>query len=166
MLATLVTEAPEDRKAWTYELKYDGFWAVCALTGGELAMWSRNELDLEPRFPRIADALRKLKLPDVVLDGEIVALDAAGGPRFQLLQSGEYREVLFVFDVLFYDGHDMRKLPYVERRKVLEKILKRAPAGIQVSETLDENAKAALDRVKKKGMEGIIAKHNSSVYEG
>jgi bifunctional non-homologous end joining protein LigD len=166
MLATLVTEAPEDREQWTYELKYDGFRAVCALTDGELAMWSRNELDLEPRFPRIAEALRKLKVPEVVLDGEIVALDAAGVPRFQLLQSGEHREVLFVFDVIWYDGHDLRKLPYVERRKVLEKILKRAPAAIEVSQTLDETAKAALEKVKKAGMEGIIAKHNSSIYDG
>lgn len=166
MLATLVTEAPENREEWTYELKYDGFRAVCALVDGELAMWSRNELDLEPRFPRIAEALRKLKVPEVVLDGEIVALDAAGVPRFQLLQSGEHREVLFVFDVIWYDGHDLRKLPYVERRKVLEKILKRAPAAIEISKTLDETAKAALEKVKKAGMEGIIAKHNSSIYEG
>src|SRR4051812_19834589 len=166
MLATLTDAAPGDRKNWTYELKYDGFRAVCALTDGELAMWSRNELDLAPRFPRIADALRKLKIADVVLDGEIVALDAAGIPRFQLLQSGEHREVLFVFDVLWFDGHDLRKLPYIERRKALERILKRAPTGIELSQTLDESADAAMKRVKKGGYEGIIAKHNASIYEG
>jgi len=166
MLATLVDEPPADASSWTFELKYDGFRALCALAGGELAMLSRNELDLAPRFPRTADALRKLKMPEVVLDGEIVALDAKGVPRFQLLQGGEHREVLFVFDVLWYDGHDLRKLPYIERRNVLKRILKRAPAGIEISQTLDESGKDALKHVAKQGMEGIIAKHNSSSYEG
>ena len=166
MLATLVEEPPADTKNWSFELKYDGFRALCALTGGELAMWSRNELDLAPRFPRIAEALRKLKVDDVVLDGEIVAVDAKGVPRFQLLQGGEHRELIFIFDVLWLGGHDLRKLPYLERRGVLQKILKRAPAGIEISHTLDEDGEAALKRAAAAGWEGIIAKHNQSRYEG
>ena len=166
MLATLVDEAPADRKNWTYELKYDGFRAVCALADGDLAMWSRNELDLEPRFPRIAEALRKMKTKDVVLDGEIVAVDARGVPRFQLLQGGEQRELMYVFDVLWYDGHDLRKLPYTDRREVLARILKKAPPAITLSQILDESGEQAKEHAKRDGYEGIIAKHNSSIYEG
>src|SRR5688572_32521483 len=100
MLATLADGPPPDDENWTYELKYDGFRAVAAISEGRLVLWSRNEIDLAGRFPRIAEALRRIKESDVVLDGEIVALDEKGAPRFQLLQQGG-REVIYVFDVLW-----------------------------------------------------------------
>ena len=70
MLATLADTPPKDEKNWTYELKYDGFRAISAIVEGRVAMWSRNELDLEPRFPHIAEALRKIRGPEMVLDGD------------------------------------------------------------------------------------------------
>jgi len=166
MLATLADAPPADAKNWTYELKYDGFRALCGLVNGEIAMWSRNELDLAPRFPRIADALRKVKIDEVVLDGEIVAVDAAGVPRFQLLQGGQHRERIFVFDVLWLDGQDLRRFPYAERRKILERLLKRAPAGVALAQKLEESGEDALKEAADAGYEGIIAKHNPSIYEG
>jgi bifunctional non-homologous end joining protein LigD len=166
MLATLADAAPADRSSWTFELKYDGFRALAGFAGGELAMWSRNELDLIPRFPAVAAALSKLKLGEAVLDGEIVALDEKGAPRFQLLQQGEHRERIFFFDILWLDGKDLRKLPYLERRAILEKALRRAPAAVKVSTTLDDDGAAALAKAAKDGWEGIIAKRNTSLYEG
>jgi bifunctional non-homologous end joining protein LigD len=165
MLATLTDEAPADRTSWSFELKYDGFRAIAAITGGKLAMWSRNELDLVPRFPSIAAALQKIKAKDVVLDGEVVVLDEKGAPRFQLLQQGERRERIFVFDVLWLDGRDLRQLTYLERRKILEKVLKGAPAAVKLSEVLEEDGKKALKDAAAAGYEGIIAKKNSSCYE-
>ena len=165
MLATLTETPPNDAKSWAFELKYDGFRALVGLSGGKLAMWSRNELDLAPRFPSVAAALSKLKLPDVVLDGEIVVLDEHGAPRFQLLQQGDRREIFVVFDILWLDGQDLRRKTYDERRRLLEQTLKRAPAAIKVSETLDTTGAAALEGAKKSGWEGIIAKRRSSVYE-
>jgi bifunctional non-homologous end joining protein LigD len=165
MLATLAEVPPRDGKIWAYELKYDGFRAVVGIVNGDVAMWSRNELDLAPRFPTVAAALSKLKLPDVVLDGEIVVLDEHGAPRFQLLQQGDRRELLFVFDILWLDGQDLRKRTYDERRALLEKTLKRAPAAVRVAETLDTTGDEALERAKKSGWEGIIAKRRTSVYE-
>jgi len=164
MLATL-TDAPPAGTSWAYELKYDGFRALCAIVDGSIEMWSRNELDLAPRFPAVAAALSKLKLPDVVLDGEIVVLDEKGAPRFQLLQQGDRREILVVFDILWLDGKDLRNLTYDERRAILEKALKRPPAAIKVSEKISTTGEAALERAKKAGWEGIIAKRRSSVYE-
>jgi bifunctional non-homologous end joining protein LigD len=166
MLATLADAPPADRKSWTYELKYDGFRALAALSGGEMAMWSRNELDLTGRFPAVAAAVSKLKLAEVVLDGEIVALDEKGAPRFQLLQQGEHRERIAFFDVLWLDGEDLRKRPYLERRAILEKLLRRAPAAVSVSEVLDMSGEEALKLAAKSGWEGIIAKRNTSLYEG
>jgi bifunctional non-homologous end joining protein LigD len=164
MLATLTTSPPRDANEWVYELKYDGFRAVTALAGGQLAMWSRNEIDLAPRFPKVADALRKLKVPDVVLDGEIVALDEEGRSRFQLLQQGN-RELIVVFDILWLDGHDLRNLPYTDRRELLEKTLRRPPALVRVSEQLDMSGDKALLYAAERGLEGVIAKRKSSVYE-
>ena len=165
MLATLADAAPRDEGNWTYELKYDGFRAVCAVIDGEVAMWSRNELDLSARFPHIAAALGKLKLPEVVLDGEVVALDEHGAPRFQLLQGGEHREKLFVFDILWLDGKDLRKLTYLQRRELLTKALKKAPPQIQLSQTIDGPGEKALKHAADTGWEGLIAKKNSSIYE-
>src|SRR5947199_9425531 len=105
MLATLA-ETPPAGESWAYELKYDGFRAVCAIVDGSIAMWSRNELDLAPRFPAVAAALSKIKVAEVVIDGEIVVLDEHGAPRFQLLQQGDRREILIVFDILWLAGGD------------------------------------------------------------
>jgi DNA ligase D len=166
MLASLTDAPPRDAKNWAYELKYDGFRAVAAIVDGDIAMWSRNELDLAPRFPAVAAALSKLKLPDVVLDGEIVVLDEHGVPRFQLLQQGERQELMVVFDILWLDGQDLRKLSYDQRRALLEKALKRTPAAIKVAERLETDGDASLERARTSGWEGIIAKRRSSIYVG
>jgi bifunctional non-homologous end joining protein LigD len=165
MLATLADEAPRDASNWAYELKYDGFRAISAIVDGRIAMWSRNELDLEPRFPHIGEALRKLRGPEMVLDGEVVALDAHGAPRFQLLQQGDKKEKLFVFDILWLDGHDLRKLTYLERREILKRALRKSPATIALSQTLDLAGEEARDYAKKHGWEGVIAKKKTSCYE-
>ncbi len=166
MLATLVSEPPPDAKSWAYELKYDGFRALTAITNGDMAIWSRNELDLIPRFPQVAKAMAKLKTADVVFDGEIVAEDENGVPRFQLLQGGTNREKMIVFDVLWLDGEDMRRRPYTERRALLEKLLRRAPAGVELAQRLDMPGTDALRHAAAGGWEGIIGKRLTSVYEG
>src|SRR5512141_482029 len=122
MLATLVADFPRDEQNWTLELKYDGFRAVSALSGGALALWSRNALDLSSRFPEVAAALRSMRSAEAVLDGEIVVLDEKGAPRFQLLQQGNARNAIyFVFDLLWMEGKDLRRVPLEERRALLEK---------------------------------------------
>lgn len=165
MLATLADSAPRDEENWTYELKYDGFRAISAITPDGVAMWTRNEIDLKTRFPHVARALETWKAPEMVLDGEIVALDEKGAPRFQLLQGGEHAEKLFVFDVIWLDGRDLRRLPYTERRALLEKALRRAPAAVKVSQIVRGPGKEALDRAAAAGYEGLIAKRNTSLYE-
>ena len=164
MLATLADLPPPDENNWTYELKYDGFRALSAIIDGKVSMRSRNDIDLQPRFPQIGAALSKLRLPDVVFDGEIVALDEEGRPRFQLLQQGR-DEKLFVFDILWLDGRDLRKLTYVERRELLEKALRKPPALISISERFDGIGEEALEEARRRGLEGIIAKRKTSRYE-
>ncbi|HUJ14318.1 MAG TPA: DNA ligase D [Thermoanaerobaculia bacterium] len=166
MLATLASEPPADDANWIYETKYDGFRALTAIAGGRMAMWSRNELDLAPRFPLIAEAMKKIKVKDAVLDGEIVALDDKGVPRFQLLQQGEQREVIFIFDLLWLDGRDLRNQSYEQRRAALEKLLRRPPARVRLSEQIALPGREALKRAAARGEEGIVAKRKTSMYEG
>ncbi|HXI11650.1 MAG TPA: DNA ligase D [Thermoanaerobaculia bacterium] len=166
MLATLATDLPGSRENWLLEMKYDGFRAIAAIVGGEVAMWTRNALDLSSRFPHIAEALAHLKVEDAVIDGEIVALDASGAPRFQLLQQGENSELIFVFDLLRLNGHDLRSQAVEARRSLLEMLLKRPPKFVVIAEQMEGDAKEALDLAAKRGYEGLIAKQRGSRYEG
>jgi len=164
MLATLADGPPANESNWSYELKYDGFRAVVAIVDGNVAMLSRNELDLAPRFPRTYEALKRLKIDQLVIDGEVVVLDEKGAPRFQLLQQGG-RELMVVFDVLWLSGRDLRDQTYLERRALLEKLFAKPPAGIAVSQKMDPPGEKALAKAAKEGWEGLIAKRNDSKYE-
>jgi bifunctional non-homologous end joining protein LigD len=165
MLATLVAEIPAQESSWAYELKYDGFRALAGIVDGEIALLSRNELDLAPRFPQIALSLSGMKVHEAVIDGEIVALDPKGAPRFQLLQQGG-EQIIFAFDLLWLDGKDLRKLPYESRRELLARLLKRAPAGVRLAAQMPPPGATALEHAAAAGFEGLIAKRLGSIYEG
>jgi bifunctional non-homologous end joining protein LigD len=162
------TKAPFDSPDWIFEIKLDGYRAITAFDStGKAHLWSRNGLPLEAKFPAIADAVSKLKLRSTVLDGEVVAVDENGIPRFQLLQRFQKQPtaptLYYVFDVLWYKGDDLTGKPILERRKVLEHILKPA-SGIQLVSYVEGNGKALFELTKEKGMEGIIAKRKDSIY--
>lgn len=169
MLATLVGSKPPGE--WIYEMKYDGFRAISAVVDGETAVWSRNALDLLDRFPTIGTLLERIYVESIVLDGEIVVLDESGAPRFQLLQQAAGSNThYFVFDLLYLNGHDLRKQTFRERRELLEKVLAKLPAQvkkhIQPSRLVEESPDEALKRAAAEGWEGLIAKDPQSKYEG
>ncbi|WP_408888059.1 DNA ligase D [Myxococcus faecalis] len=166
MLARLSVPEEVTDATHVYEVKYDGFRALAALVGGKLALRSRRGNDLSKRFPALAEALRELRVKDVVLDGEIVALDAKGRSRFQLLQQGlEGVEQRFVvFDIPWLDGEDLRGLPLEERRARLERVMKHARLPLQLSERIELPMKRALDQARRKDWEGLIAKRRGSTY--
>lgn len=167
MLATLVAEIPSDESQWLYELKYDGFRAVAAISKGNAVLWSRNALDLGERFPGVLAAAKRIEAAEAVLDGEVVVLDERGVPRFQLLQKGEEGEaVFFLFDLVWLDGEDLRARPIEERRALLEKLVgKRSSGAIRLAEQTTGNARAALESAAAAGHEGLIAKRRGSLYE-
>jgi bifunctional non-homologous end joining protein LigD len=87
-----VAEKPFDSPDWIFETKLDGYPAIAVIDStGKARIWSRNRLPLEPKFPTVRDATEELKLRSTILDGEIVALDEEGIPRFQLLQKWQRR---------------------------------------------------------------------------
>ncbi len=164
MLATLVDEAPPGE--WHKEVKYDGYRALSALSNGRLAMWTRNGLDLTQRFPRVARALSRLVVGDAVIDGEVCVLDAQGVPRFELIQQGRTDEaVLFAFDLLRLDGEDLRRRPIEERRDLLHSVLSNPPPELRPAEEVPGDNPSALERMRERGLEGLILKARGSPYE-
>lgn len=167
MLAKLSTPEEASEATHVFEVKYDGFRAIAALSGSGLVFKSRNGNDLSGRFPVTADALRRLRVPEAVIDGEVVALDKKGRSRFQLLQNqsgGELR--FFAFDLLWLDGHDLRDKPLEARRELLESLFSGVKPPLQLAERIDLPLERALKAAKRRGWEGLIAKRKGSTYVG
>ena len=119
---------PFDSLDWIFETKLDGFRAIAVIDStGKARIWSRNRLPLEPKFPTIRDAVEELNLHSTIFDGEIVALDQEGIPRFQLLQKWQKRPtapVAYVlFDLLWDNGRDVTSKSIVQRRERLQEII-------------------------------------------
>jgi bifunctional non-homologous end joining protein LigD len=162
MLATLV-DAPFNKPNWVYEEKYDGVRMLAYKEGSKVSLVSRNGIDRTERYPKIAEAIAKLKPDTLALDGEIVIFDADKVSRFQFLQKGDGRPVFALFDCIYRDGKDLRKAPFSERRAALEKSVKPSSTLI-LSARLDADGVKAFEIAKKKGFEGLIAKDLASKY--
>ena len=168
MQASSVQE-PFDSLDWIFETKLDGYRAIAVINpAGKARIWSRNRLPFEPKFPMVLHAVDQLKLRSTILDGEIVALDSEGIPRFQLLQQWQKRPtapvVFYLFDVLWSDGRDFTAKTVLQSRDRLEQII--TPVlGIQVGSYVENRGKDLFALAKDKGLEGIIAKRKASVYQ-
>jgi bifunctional non-homologous end joining protein LigD len=168
MLATLspsIVEGPE----WVFEEKYDGIRAVAGRERGKVKIWSRTLQDLTNGFPNVVEAVGGLEGGDLMIDGELVALDAKGVSRFQLLQRrgsfGSSPTRYAVFDLLIVEGGTLMKRPLVERRASLERVIGRRTDPIFISRRMVCDGKAAYHEAKRLGWEGIIAKDETSSYE-
>jgi bifunctional non-homologous end joining protein LigD len=163
MLATLSDELPKGR-SWLYEVKWDGYRAVCRLREGEVTLTSRSGNDLTARFDTVARALpRAVRTSDCVLDGEVCALDDQGRPSFALMQQGTGTLVYEVFDLLEVEGEPVVDRPFAERRERLAALLDRRSSAVRLSETF-EDGKALLEAAKAQGLEGVVAKRADSRY--
>jgi bifunctional non-homologous end joining protein LigD len=165
MLASPVAQ-PFDRKDWLFEIKWDGYRAIGEVSQAGVRLYSRNNLSFEDRYPAIVDSLRGLG-HDAVLDGEIVVLDETGKPQFQLLQSyGKSRRgtlVYYVFDLLHLDGHDLRGVALIRRKKILAQLIEHLP-NVKLSDHVMDQGKAFFDVVAQRQLEGIVAKDGTSRY--
>ncbi len=174
MLATLVDDPFSDPE-WIFETKWDGFRSVCFVKNGESRFVSRNQIEMTPQYPELTGVAKQIEAKEAILDGEIVALDKDGMPRFQLLQPrvgrksglealrGSGHIVYFVFDLLYADGHDLMSRPLVERKEVLGQILK--PANfIKLSEHVVGDGERFFKQIEKFHLEGMIAKRAAGLY--
>jgi bifunctional non-homologous end joining protein LigD len=162
MLASLVSE-PFDRPGWVYEEKYDGDRILAYKEGDRVRLLSRNEKDRTDRFPSIASAIRSLRPPTLLLDGEVVVFDKRGVSRFQLLQQSKGKPVYAVFDCLFCAGQDLRREPLAKRRAALEKALS-SNKVLVVSHRLATDGLEAFRLAQRHGYEGLVAKDLSAPY--
>ncbi len=165
MTAREVAALPEGRE-WLYEVKLDGFRALGLKHGTKARLLSRNGNELGTKFPAALAALKTVRSESVLLDGEIVALDASGRPSFQMLQQRRVSEgavVYYAFDLLHADGEDWRPRPLHERKAKLAEIL--AGSDVRLSEGFAGPPQKLVAEVTRLGLEGIIAKRVNAPYE-
>ena len=160
-LCTLKKEVFDDGD-WIFEEKFDGIRCIAVKKGDRVTLYSRNRKQLD--FPEIALALQKVK-KDFVVDGEIVAFEGkvTSFAKLQQRKSEKIKAYFYLFDLLVWDGEDLRKEPLIERKKELKKHI---PFGGPIRYTTHVKGKgqAFFKRAEKRGLEGIIGKEANAPY--
>jgi bifunctional non-homologous end joining protein LigD len=177
MLATAIEE-PFDSPYWLFEIKWDGYRAVAFIDKGSVRLVSRNQNDLTAQYSDLSDLPDAVNAKTAILDGEVVVLDEEGRASFSLMQqrtgfrergrrAAPRREVpvlYYVFDLLYLDGYDLRRVALEDRKRALAAII-RENDSVRVSGHFPENGKALFEVARQKGLEGILAKRGGSFYE-
>jgi bifunctional non-homologous end joining protein LigD len=170
-------ERPPNGEGWCHEIKFDGYRVQLRVEDGEAVLKTRKGLDWTEKFPAIAKEGNAL--PDMLIDGEIVALDENGAPDFSALQAaisdGKTDElVFFAFDLLFAGGEDLRRVPLADRKAQLKRILaarkngkssKSHAGSIRYVEHFEDTGETVLQAARKLSLEGIISKKLGSLYQ-
>ncbi len=167
MAAQSVRELPEGPE-WLYELKLDGYRALVIKDDDQISILSRNAKNLTRMYPSIVAAARRLKAVQIVMDGELVALDEHGRPSFQALQHrGEHPEHLIVFypfDLLHLEGRDLTGESLDSRRAQLQTLVP-DEGRIKISQPLPGSVQSIVEAVRSARLEGVIAKRRGSTYQ-
>jgi bifunctional non-homologous end joining protein LigD len=177
MLAS-IAEDPFDNPNWLFEIKWDGYRVLSFIDNGRVRMVSRNQNDLGPRYPELRELPKLVNAKSAILDGEVVVLDEQGRPSFSLMQQRtgirahgrqaasrpDLPIIYYVFDLLYLDGYDLRRVGLDDRKRALKQIL---PAGelVRFSDHHAGQGVALFQVAKQKGLEGIVAKKCDSCYE-
>jgi bifunctional non-homologous end joining protein LigD len=170
-MKALLAEALPTGSEWAYEVKLDGIRAIVIKDKLGVRIFSRKPRDLTAEYPNILEALKRLPARQWVLDGEIVAVDGQGRSSFQLLQNRKTARstkesiYFYAFDLIHLDGHDLTRLPWLQRRELLRHLLKGVGDQIRLSAALDAPAASVWKAITKQGLEGVIAKRRDSAYE-
>jgi bifunctional non-homologous end joining protein LigD len=164
-------ETPPQGEQWLHEVKWDGYRIVTGVAKGKAHLWSRNGLPWNDRLPEIVQAVEGLGLESVRLDGELIALDSQGHSDFNALQktlSGEAQAplVYMLFDLPYIEGQDLTRVPLIERKALLERLLAHAPAHLGFSSHTVGHGDDVFAMAMEQKLEGIIAKRVSGTYHG
>ena len=176
-LATL-TKTPFSNPDWLFEPKLDGIRALAFIRDDKVKLISRTGRDSTRQYPSLASELGHQTERQLILDGEIVALDRDGRPSFHHLQQrlnltreadirraeAETPVFYYVFDLLYAGGYDLRAVALAQRKDLLQRIL--LPSDrVRLLEHFEEEGEAAYEAAISHGLEGIIAKRRDSAYE-
>ena len=183
MLATLAAKPFRDDR-WLFEVKWDGYRVEAVVRDGDVQLYTRNGNDASVYFPRLLTPPTWIHAREAIVDGEVVALDAAGRPDFNLLQEriseGRGRRapaagdddagaspgtlVYQAFDLLYLDGRLLVDVALEQRKRLLELVLR--PTGrVRYASHVETEGTAFFDAVKAQGLEGLVAKRRASRYE-
>jgi bifunctional non-homologous end joining protein LigD len=171
---------PTERKTpptgddWLHEIKHDGYRAQAQFFDGAPRVFTRSGHEWAKRMPSIAASISALPVNNVILDGELVAVDVRGRPVFYELPAAitakptrvRARLVYFAFDLLYLDGFDLRGAALIDRKRVLEALLFNT-RGVQLVEYvahIEGDGAAVLEHACKLGLEGIVSKRATAVY--
>ncbi|WP_407156096.1 DNA ligase D [Bradyrhizobium sp. STM 3557] len=164
-------DEPPGGEGWGHEIKFDGYRVQIRVEDGRATLKTRKGLDWTAKFGAIAAEAGKL--PDAIVDGEIVALDGKGNPNFSALQAaiseGQTDELIFfAFDLMFAEGLDLRQLPLRDRKQRLQKLLKAHIKGknahIRYVEHFESDGETVLESARKLNLEGIVSKRLDAPY--
>ncbi len=160
---------------WVHEIKFDGYRLILLKQADAVRVLTRNQQDWTDRFPRLAEAVGKLKVEVAVLDGEAVVLDEQGVSRFGLLQKALSRAGksgrgglirYYAFDLLYLDGYDLRQCPLLTRKQLLQRLIEQADSHqLLYSEHIAGSGPAFHGQACGHDLGGIISKRRDAVYE-
>ena len=170
-LATLVDVVPPGDE-WVHEIKLDGYRLLARIQRGRVHLITRGEQDWTHRFERVAEALGDLPVDKAILDGEVVVLDERGVSDFQLLQNAlsdgaGYTTHYFAFDLLYLDGYDLRRVPLLERKRLLRMMLGKPINGKSLIHFCDHvigGGEPFYAQACELGLEGVISKRADRPY--
>jgi bifunctional non-homologous end joining protein LigD len=151
---------------WLFEVKWDGYRAIAEISKSGNRLYSRNGLTFDKAYPKVFEALKKIK-SDAVIDGEIVVFDEHGKPNFQKLQnfrnSDKFLIQYYVFDCLKVKGKSITHLSLIERKQILRDLLPKSDV-IKYCDHVEDEGKMLFKEMQKMNLEGMIAKKKSSIY--
>ena len=162
---------------WVFELKYDGFRMLAFGGAGQASLRYRSSHDPTNRYPELTSAVRAIPVAGLVLDGEIVMFDGDGKPDFhklsvrgQLHKTSEVQRAALadpvtyvVFDLLGAAGYDLRGLPLLVRKSLLQQLLP-AVGPLRYADHIPAQGEALLRQIVARGLEGVVAKKANSPY--
>jgi bifunctional non-homologous end joining protein LigD len=158
---------PPSGEQWLHELGHDGYRLIARKNAGRITLYGRERNDLTERFPLIVEALINLRQRSCLIDGEAVACGDDGIPSFDHLQDGRLDEnvLLYAFDLIEFDGIDLRRDPLTKRKAALEYMLADAAPGIRFNRHFDErDGSLFFHQACKLGLEGVVSKRCDSRY--
>ncbi len=164
-LPTMVMKAPTGER-WVHEIKHDGFRIITRRVGKDVRLFTKQGADYSKRYPLVVEAINRLRVSSIVLDGEAVWIGPNGLPDFDALwnRTDGARVSLFAFDLLEINGEDYRAKPLLERKQRLSKLLSKK-TGIRFVEHLDGDGPTIFEHACKLGLEGIVSKRVDLPYE-
>ena len=164
-LATSIGKAPSGER-WIHEIKFDGYRVQVHLANKAVKVFTRRGHDWTNRFKKIADDAWHISAGSAIIDGEVVVPAADGTTDFSVLQNelkGRSTKIVMVaFDLLYLNGYDLRKLPLIERKALLKKLIDKT--DIQFSESFEVDGREMFKHACKTGLEGVVSKVRDSRY--